>query len=115
MLKGLLGKKIGMTQIFDENGAAVPVTIIEAGPCYVTQVRNTERDGYVAIQLGFGETKPKHLTGGQKGHLKVTDAPPVRYLREFRVKEAGMEARRCGEGRCLCAWRFCGCYRYSQR
>ena len=92
MLKGLLGKKIGMTQIFDENGAAVPVTIIEAGPCYVTQVRNTERDGYVAIQLGFGETNPKHLTGGQVGHLKVTDAPPVRYLREFRVKDADVEA-----------------------
>ena len=91
MLKGLLGKKIGMTQIFDENGAAVPVTIIEAGPCYVTQVRDTDRDGYVAVQLGFGETKPKHLTGGQKGHLKVSDAPPVRYIREFRVKEAELK------------------------
>lgn len=91
MLKGLLGKKIGMTQIFDGNGAAVPVTLIEAGPCYVTQVRNTNRDGYVAIQFGFSETKPKHLTGGQKGHLKTTDAPPVRYLREFRVKEAELK------------------------
>lgn len=90
MLKGLLGKKIGMTQIFDEDGAAVPVTVIEAGPCYVTQVRNIEKDGYVAIQLGFGETKPKHLSGGQKGHLQTTDAPPLRYLREFRVKEADL-------------------------
>ena len=65
MMKGLIGKKIGMTQIFDESGLAVPVTLIEAGPCYVTQVRQPERDGYNAVQLGFGEDKPKRLTGGQ--------------------------------------------------
>ncbi len=70
MLKGLIGKKIGMTQIFDENGAAIPVTIIEAGPCYVTQVRTPEKEGYSAVQLGFGEIKPKRLTGGELGHLK---------------------------------------------
>jgi large subunit ribosomal protein L3 len=64
MMKGLIGKKIGMTQIFDENGLAVPVTLIEAGPCYVTQVRTTQNDGYNAVQLGFEEAKPKHLTGG---------------------------------------------------
>jgi len=87
MLKGLIGKKIGMTQIFDETGAAIPVTVIEAGPCYVTQVRNVERDGYSAVQLGFGESKPRRLTGGQLGHLKRNDLPPLRYLREFRVKE----------------------------
>ena len=87
MLKGLIGKKIGMTQIFDENGAAVPITLIEAGPCYVTQVRTTQNDTYSAVQLGFGETKPSRLTGGQLGHLKTTDAPPLRFLREFRVKE----------------------------
>ena len=86
MLKGLLGKKIGMTQIFDDNGAAIPITVIEAGPCYVTQVRDVETDGYTAVQLGFGEVKPKRLTGGQLGHLKRNDLPPLRYLREFRTK-----------------------------
>jgi len=92
MFKGLLGKKIGMTQIFDDNGAAIPVTIIEAGPCFVTQVRNVESDGYSAVQLGFGEVKPKRLTGGQLGHLKRNDLPPLRYLREFRAKNAEMNA-----------------------
>jgi large subunit ribosomal protein L3 len=87
MLKGLLGKKIGMTQIFDDNGAAIPITVIEAGPCYVTQVRDVETDGYTAVQLGFGEIKPKRLTGGQLGHLKRNDLPPLRYLREFRTKK----------------------------
>jgi len=86
MLKGLIGKKIGMTQIFDEAGSAIPVTLIEAGPCYVTQVRLPERDGYSAVQLGFEEVKPKRLTGGQLGHLKRNNLPPLRYLREFREK-----------------------------
>lgn len=86
MLKGLIGKKIGMTQIFDESGAAVPVTLIEAGPCYITQVRLPEKEGYAAVQLGFGEAKPKRLTGGQLGHLKKSEAPPLRFLREFRIK-----------------------------
>ncbi len=86
MVKGLIGKKIGMTQIFDEDGLAIPVTVIEAGPCYVTQVRLPEKDGYSAVQLGYGETKPKRLTGGQLGHLKRNNLPPLRYLREFRVK-----------------------------
>ena len=88
MLKGLIGKKIGMTQIFDEKGVAYPVTIIEAGPCYVTQVRSQERDGYTAIQLGFGETHPKKLTSGELGHLKAGQLPPMRFLREFRSKDA---------------------------
>ncbi|MCJ7703141.1 MAG: 50S ribosomal protein L3 [Anaerolineales bacterium] len=88
MLKGLIGKKIGMTQIFDDTGGAIPVTLIEAGPCYVTQVRTVERDQYSAVQLGFSETKPKRLTGGQLGHLKRNDTPPLRFLREFRAKEA---------------------------
>ena len=86
MLKGLIGKKIGMTQIFDESGLAIPVTVIEAGPCYVTQVRLPERDGYSAVQLGFNEVKPKRLTGGQLGHLKRNNLAPLRVLREFRVK-----------------------------
>src|SRR5512136_3226519 len=86
MLKGLIGKKIGMTQIFDENGAAVPVTLIEAGPCYVTQIRLPEKEGYAAVQLGFKEEKPKRLTSGELGHLKKNELPPLRFLREFRTK-----------------------------
>ncbi len=86
MFKGLIGKKIGMTQIFDESGAAVPVTLIEAGPCVVTQVRTPDTDGYSAVQLGFGDVRPKLLTGGQLGHLNRTSAPNLRYLREFRSK-----------------------------
>jgi large subunit ribosomal protein L3 len=88
-MKGLIGKKVGMTQIFDESGAVQPVTLIEAGPCYVTQIRQEAKDGYSAIQLGFGDAKPKRLTGGQLGHLKRTKLPPLRFLREFRVREAG--------------------------
>ncbi len=85
MLKGLIGKKIGMTQIFVE-GRALPVTLIEAGPCYVTQVRLPAKDGYSAVQLGFDEVRPKVLTGGQLGHLKRNTLPPLRFLREFRMK-----------------------------
>jgi len=86
MFKGLIGKKIGMTQIFDENGSAIPVTLIEAGPCFVTQVRTAEKEGYTAVQLGFDEIKPKRLTGGELGHLKKNNLPPMRFLREFRSK-----------------------------
>jgi len=88
MLKGLIGKKIGMTQIFDEQGVAQPVTIIEAGPCFVTQVRNPEKDGYSAVQLGFGEIHPKRLTAGELGHLNSNNLAPMRFLREFRSKES---------------------------
>ena len=88
MLKGLIGKKIGMTQIFDEQGVARPVTIIEAGPCYVTQVRTLENEGYAAIQLGFNEIHPKKLTSGALGHLNSKNLPPMKFLREFRSKEA---------------------------
>ena len=90
MLKGLIGKKIGMTQIFDENGAAVPVTIIEAGPCFVTQVRTPGKEGYSSVQLGFDEVKPKRLSGGELGHLKKSNTPPLRFLREFVVKDPGV-------------------------
>jgi large subunit ribosomal protein L3 len=84
-MKGLIGKKVGMTQLFDDAGNLIPVTLIEAGPCYVTQVRNPGNDRYSAVQLGFGEAKPKRLSGGQLGHLKRNDLPPLRYLREFRI------------------------------
>lgn len=87
MFKGLIGKKIGMTQIFDETGVAIPVTLIEAGPCFVTQIRTVEANGYSAVQLGFEEVKPKRLTKGELGHLKKNNMPPLRFLREFRAKE----------------------------
>lgn len=88
MFKGLLGKKLGMTQVFDEEGAAYPVTLLEAGPCFVTQVRTTQKDGYTAIQLGYEEVKSKKLSGGELGHLQARKLPAMRYLREFRSKEA---------------------------
>ena len=87
-MKGMIGKKVGMTQVFDEQGAVVPVTVIEAGPCYVTQIRNLERDGYVSVQLGFGGSKPTRLTRGQLGHLQKSDLPALRHLREFRMTES---------------------------
>jgi len=90
-MKGIIGKKVGMTQVFDETGNAVPVTVIEAGPCYVAQIRTAERDGYVAVQLGFGETKPKRLTQGQLGHLQRNNLPALRYLREFRLKNSSVD------------------------
>lgn len=86
-MKGMIGKKVGMTQVFDERGTVIPVTVIQAGPCYVTQVRNQARDGYVSVQLGFGETKPKNLTKGQLGHLQKSDLPALRHLREFRLAD----------------------------
>ena len=86
MLKGLIGRKIGMTQIFDETGSALPVTLIEAGPCYVTQIRTPEKEGYTAVQLGFSEIHPKRLTGGERGHLTAHKIPALRFLREFRAK-----------------------------
>jgi large subunit ribosomal protein L3 len=91
MFKGLIGKKIGMTQIFDETGVAIPVTLIEAGPCYVTQVCTPEKEGYSGVQLGFDEVKPKRLAGGELGHLKRNNLPPLRFLREFRVKNPSVK------------------------
>jgi len=85
-MKGLIGKKLGMTQVFDESGAVKPLTLIEAGPCFVTQVMRPEKEGYQAVQLGFGESKPRRLSGGELGHLKKLDLQPLRYVREFRVK-----------------------------
>lgn len=85
-MTGILGKKIGMTQLFDEKGEVIPVTVIEAGPCYVTQIKTNERDGYQAIQMGFEETKPKRLTKGQIGHLERNNLPKLRHVHEIRVK-----------------------------
>jgi large subunit ribosomal protein L3 len=85
-MKGLIGKKLGMTQVFDESGLVKPLTLIEAGPCFVTQVKRPEKEGYQAVQLGFGESKPRRLSGGELGHLKKLDLQPLRHVREFRVK-----------------------------
>ncbi len=84
-MKGILGKKVGMTQVFDAQGQVTPVTIIEAGPCFVAQIKRSDRDGYTAIQLGFEETKPRRLTNPQVQHLKKSNLPALRYLRELRV------------------------------
>ncbi len=100
-MKGILGKKVGMTQIFDERGEVVPVTVIEAGPCYVAQIKTAERDGYTAIQMGFEEAKPKSLTRPQLQHLQKSNLPPVRYLRELRLQED--EIARFEEGQQLTA------------
>ncbi|MFN8566055.1 MAG: 50S ribosomal protein L3 [Kouleothrix sp.] len=83
-MEGLLGRKIGMTQVFSSSGEAIPVTVIEVGPCVVTQVRNQDRDGYEAVQIGFGEVKAKSLTKPEQGHLAKAGRL-VRYLREFQA------------------------------
>ncbi|MDH7486659.1 MAG: 50S ribosomal protein L3 [Anaerolineae bacterium] len=87
-MRGILGRKVGMTQIFDDRGEVIPVTVIEAGPCFVTQVKTEERDGYEAIQLGFEETRPRRLTRGQLERLRRKHLPPLRILRELRVSDA---------------------------
>lgn len=92
-MKGMIGKKVGMTQIFDEQGNVIPVTVIEAGPCHVTQIRTKDNEGYVAVQLGYGETKPQRLTKGQLGHLKRNNLPALRVLREFRIKEGDADVQ----------------------
>jgi large subunit ribosomal protein L3 len=96
-MKGIIGKKVGMTQIFDERGNIIPVTIIKAGPCYVTQVRTAERDGYVAVQLGYEEGKPQRLTKGQLGHLNRNSLPALRHLREFRLREGELDVEEGAE------------------
>jgi large subunit ribosomal protein L3 len=85
--KGILGRKLGMTQIFDDGNRIVPVTVIEAGPCRVVQLKTPERDGYAAVQLAFGETKSQRLTKPELGHLKAANADPAKYLAELRVTD----------------------------
>lgn len=87
MSTGLLGTKLGMTQIFDEEGLAIPVTVVQAGPCPVTQIKSPETDGYAAIQIGYGEVKEKALTQPELGHLAKSGASPLRHLQEFRVSD----------------------------
>ncbi len=87
MKKGLIGKKIGMTQIFDENGNMIPVTVIEAGPCVVVQKKTTENDGYEAVQVGYGDVKANRVTKPMGGHFKKADVAPKKVLKEFRLAD----------------------------
>ena len=87
MKKGLIGKKIGMTQIFDENGIMIPVTVIEAGPCVVVQKKTTENDGYEAVQVGYGDAKANKVTKPMGGHFKKADVAPKKVLKEFRLAD----------------------------
>jgi large subunit ribosomal protein L3 len=90
--KGILGRKLGMTQVFDDANRIVPVTVIEAGPCQVVQLKTPERDGYAAVQLSFGDTKAARLNKPELGHLKAASAGPAKYLAELRVDDlAGFE------------------------
>ena len=85
--KGILGRKLGMTQIFDDQNRVIPVSVVEAGPCRVVQLRTPERDGYSAVQIAFGETKAARLTKPELGHLRAAGGPPQRYLAELRVDD----------------------------
>ena len=87
MKKGIIGKKLGMTQIFDEKGNVIPVTLIEAGPCVVAQKKTVENDGYAAIQLAYEDAKEKHLTKAELGHFKKAGVSPKKHLKEFRLDD----------------------------
>ena len=87
MKKGIIGKKLGMTQIFDENGNVIPVTVVEAGPCVVTQKKTVENDGYEAVQLGFVDQPERKLTKPMKGHFAKANVPSKKHLKEFRLDD----------------------------
>ncbi len=96
-MQGLIGKKVGMTSIFDENGKNIPCTVLQAGPCVVTQIKTVERDGYSAVQLGFEDKKEKHTTKAEMGHFKKVNTTPKRKLLEF----IGFEEGQVKEGEVL--------------
>jgi len=98
-MQGLIGKKVGMTSIFDENGKNIPCTVLQAGPCVVTQIKTVEKDGYFAVQLGFEDKKEKHTTKAEMGHFKKVNTTPKRKLVEF----TGFEEGQCKEGDVLTA------------
>ncbi|MEO0407686.1 MAG: 50S ribosomal protein L3 [Cyanobacteria bacterium P01_A01_bin.135] len=87
MAMGILGTKLGMTQVFDDQGRAIPVTVVQAGPCTVTQVKSEDTDGYTAVQVGYGEVAEKALNRPQLGHLRKAEATPLRHLREYRLDD----------------------------
>lgn len=86
MVKGIIGRKVGMTQVFEDTGKVIPVTVIEAGPCPIVQIKTQERDGYQAVQLGFGKRKESKFNSPERGHFAKADVEPTRVLREFRVE-----------------------------
>ncbi|HIK22542.1 MAG: 50S ribosomal protein L3 [Cyanobacteria bacterium J003] len=87
MTVGILGTKLGMTQIFDEAGRSVPITVVQAGPCPITQIKTPQTDGYTAIQVAYGEVREKNLSRPERGHLNKSQTPPMRHLREFRLED----------------------------
>ena len=89
MKKAIIGKKVGMTQIFDETGKVIPVTVIEAGPCVVVQKKDLDKEGYASVQLGFEDAKEKQLTKPEKGHFEKAGVSAKKYLKEFRLESAG--------------------------
>jgi large subunit ribosomal protein L3 len=101
-MQGLIGKKVGMTSIFDENGKNVPCTVLQAGPCVVTQIKTMEKDGYFAVQLGFDDKKEKHTTKAEMGHFKKANTTPKRKVVEF----TGFEVGQVKEGEVLTAKLF---------
>ena len=101
-MQGLIGKKVGMTSIFDENGKNIPCTVLQAGPCVVTQVKTVERDGYFAVQLGFEEKKEKHTTKAEMGHFRKASTTPKKKVVEF----TGFEEGQCKEGDVITAELF---------
>jgi len=103
-MQGLIGKKVGMTSIFDENGKNIPCTVLQAGPCVVTQVKTVEKDGYNAVQLGFEDKKEKHSNKAEMGHFKKVNTAPKRKVMEF----TGFEAGKIKEGEVLTAELFNG-------
>ena len=109
MLGGLIGRKVGMTQLFSDDGDVIPVTAIEAGPCWIVQKKTPERDGYAAVQLGFGTKKAKRVTKPLQGHFQRSGVIPTQWLREFRVDEQTLVE--CQEGQEVSGELFAG-YRY---
>src|SRR5665647_2467625 len=101
-MQGLIGKKVGMTSIFDENGKNIPCTVLQAGPCVVTQIKTVDKDGYFAVQLGFDDKKEKHTTKAEMGHFKKVNTTPKRKLIEF----TGFEVGQVKEGEVLTAKLF---------
>ena len=92
MQKGIIGRKVGMTQVFDENGTMIPVTVVEAGPCQVVQVKTPENDGYAAVQLGFGDKKVNRVNKPEKGHFDKANAGYKKTLKEFKLEDCNLEA-----------------------
>ena len=99
MLQGMIGRKVGMTQLFDERGQVIPVTVLQTGPCIVVQKKTPEKEGYSALQLGFIEpgTRSRRLTLGERGHLRQAGSPPTRILREFAYEETEGTALKVGD------------------